>query len=84
MYGPPGTGKTFVTEHLARHLVAGVTGFVEVLQFHSAYAYEDFIHGIRPRVTPNWPADLRTSAGSFVDFLQPSAWVQRPVCPDRG
>lgn len=48
-YGPPGTGKTFVAEHLARHLIGGGDGFVEVLQFHPAYSYEDFMEGIRPQ-----------------------------------
>jgi GTPase subunit of restriction endonuclease len=48
LYGPPGTGKTYVAEHLARHLIGGGDGFIELVQFHPAYAYEDFIQGIRP------------------------------------
>jgi hypothetical protein len=48
-YGPPGVGKTFVAEQLAAHLVGGGDGFVEVVQFHAAYAYEDFVQGIRPQ-----------------------------------
>jgi 5-methylcytosine-specific restriction protein B len=49
LYGPPGTGKTFVAEKLAAHLIGGGDGFVELVQFHPAYAYEDFIQGIRPQ-----------------------------------
>jgi hypothetical protein len=48
-YGPPGTGKTFVAERLARHLIGGGDGFMETLQFHPAYSYEDFMEGIRPQ-----------------------------------
>lgn len=46
LYGPPGTGKTFVAQELARW----VTGLadpsadrVEMIQFHPAYSYEDFL-----------------------------------------
>jgi hypothetical protein len=45
-YGPPGTGKTFVAEKLAAHLVGGTDGIRELVQFHPAYSYEDFMQGI--------------------------------------
>lgn len=48
LYGPPGTGKTYLARLLAQHLVGGGDGFVELVQFHPSYAYEDFIQGIRP------------------------------------
>jgi hypothetical protein len=47
-YGPPGTGKTYLAEKLARHLIAGSNGMMELIQFHPAIAYEDFVQGIRP------------------------------------
>lgn len=51
LQGPPGTGKTF----LARQLAWAFTGSrssaqVELVQFHQAYSYEDFIQGFRPDV----------------------------------
>jgi len=49
LYGPPGTGKTFVAERLAWHIIGGGDGFWDLVQFHPAYAYEDFIQGIRPK-----------------------------------
>ncbi|GIK38545.1 MAG: hypothetical protein BroJett011_23780 [Chloroflexota bacterium] len=49
LYGPPGTGKTFLAEKLAKYLIGGGDGFVELVQFHPAYAYEDFMQGIRPQ-----------------------------------
>lgn len=48
-YGPPGTGKTYVAREFAKFL-AGSNERVKRVQFHPAYAYEDFIEGIRPRL----------------------------------
>ena len=55
LYGPPGTGKTFAAHKLAQYLLADHNdsndqgdGFIELVQFHPAYAYEDFVQGMRP------------------------------------
>ena len=70
IYGPPGTGKTFLAEHLARHLVSGGDGFVELVQFHPAYAYEDFIQGIRPQARPDGTLEYSVVPGRFLEFCK--------------
>ena len=73
LYGPPGTGKTFLAEHLAKHLIGGDNGFVDTVQFHPAYAYEDFIQGIRPRLHPNGGLEYRLEFGRFLEFCEEAA-----------
>jgi 5-methylcytosine-specific restriction protein B len=70
IYGPPGTGKTFVARHLARHLVGGGDGFVEVVQFHPAYAYEDFVQGIRPKPGADGGLDYPVVPGRLLEFCR--------------
>lgn len=77
-YGPPGTGKTFVAQRLARHLVSGGDGFVEMVQFHPAYAYEDFIQGIRP-ITAAGQLTYENQPGRFLDFCR-RAQLCRGTC----
>jgi 5-methylcytosine-specific restriction protein B len=68
IYGPPGTGKTFIAEHLAAHLMGGGNGFSELVQFHPAYAYEDFIQGIRPSATGESTLCYTMTPGRFLDL----------------
>lgn len=67
-YGPPGTGKTFLAESLAKHLVSNNYGFVETIQFHAAYAYEDFVQGIRPDTSENGSLAYPILPGRFLKF----------------
>ena len=71
IYGPPGTGKTFLAERLARHLVQESEGIVDLIQFHPAYAYEDF-HARDPatvqwRRTTGVPTGARPFPGVLSD-----------------
>lgn len=69
LYGPPGTGKTYVAERIARHLTSGSDGFVELLQLHPSYAYEDFIQGIRPN-TSDGALRYDLEPGRFLEFCE--------------
>ncbi len=77
-YGPPGTGKTFIARRLAEHLIGGGDGFWELVQFHPAYAYEDFIQGIRPRPTASGGLEYPVVRGRFLEFCQRAAQCKGP------
>jgi hypothetical protein len=79
LYGPPGTGKTFIAEKLAQHLVGGGDGFVDLVQFHPAYAYEDFIQGLRPQGRPEGGLDYPLVPGRFLEFCQ-KAQTRQDCC----
>ena len=69
LQGPPGTGKTYVAQRLARLLLSETHGFVDLVQFHPSYAYEDFMQGIRPKSNAgNLPFSLE--AGRFIQFCE--------------
>ncbi|NLG26681.1 MAG: AAA domain-containing protein, partial [Chloroflexi bacterium] len=68
LYGPPGTGKTYVAQLLARHLAGGTDGLVELVQFHPAYAYEDFVQGIRPQEAESGALRYPVVPGHFLEF----------------
>lgn len=67
-YGPPGTGKTFMAMKLARHLIGGSDGFTEIVQFHPAYSYEDFIQGIRVKTSEDGRLLYPMEPGRFLQF----------------
>ncbi|MEG3848012.1 AAA family ATPase [Microcoleus sp. herbarium19] len=67
LQGPPGTGKTFIAEKLAKHLIGCGDGFSDIIQFHPAYTYEDFIQGIRPQ-SQNDQLTYPIVPGRFIGF----------------
>lgn len=68
-HGPPGTGKTYTALALARHLAGASSATnVRLVQFHPAYAYEDFFEGIRPRLGAGQDGD--TGGGLAYDLVR--------------
>ncbi|MEM7593771.1 MAG: AAA family ATPase, partial [Cyanobacteria bacterium P01_A01_bin.83] len=72
-YGSPGTGKTFIAENIAQYLISGGDGFYELIQFHPAYSYEDFIQGIRPQTKDNGQLLYKLVPGRFLEFCNKAA-----------
>ena len=69
-YGPPGTGKTYVADKIASHLIGGTDGMKEIIQFHPAFSYEDFIEGIRPQSPDGGRLTYPIVPGRFLEFCE--------------
>ncbi|HEY9650503.1 MAG TPA: AAA family ATPase, partial [Coleofasciculaceae cyanobacterium] len=75
LYGSPGTGKTYIAEQIAKHLVGSGNGFKELVQFHPAYSYEDFIQGIRPQ-SQDGLLKYSLVPGRFLEFCKKAQHCQ--------
>lgn len=72
-YGPPGTGKTFISQRLAHVLTSDKlthSGFFEIVQFHPAYSYEDFVSGLRPYSDATGTLVFKRVPGLFLRFCE--------------
>ncbi|MCS4044564.1 MoxR-like ATPase [Salinibacter ruber] len=76
-YGPPGTGKTFLAKHLSR-MICGQGGEWDLVQFHPAYSYEDFMQGLRPETTEEGALSYRMKPGRFLDFCETAEETDSP------
>lgn len=64
--GPPGVGKTFLARLFAYTLVGAVDdNFVERIQFHQNYSYEDFVVGYKPSRN-----GFKLTKGRFYQFCE--------------
>lgn len=62
-YGPPGTGKTYLAQQIAAAVAP--QGNTTLVQFHPAYAYEDFFEGYRPFQDASGTVGFRLRPGPF-------------------
>lgn len=76
--GPPGTGKTWVAERIGRYLTEGRADAVYVVQFHPAYAYEDFVEGLRP-VPHRGQVVFEMVPGRLMEIASHAERVDHPV-----
>ncbi len=63
---------------MARHIVGGTDGFVECIQFHPAYAYEEFIQGIRPDTDEKGNLQFELKSGRFLEFCSRARQRKKP------
>ncbi len=67
LQGPPGVGKTFIARRIAWCLIRRKDSqFIEMVQFHQSYAYEDFFQGWRPTET----GGFKLRNGVFFEFCK--------------
>lgn len=81
LQGPPGTGKTYTAKDIAEYMIKGSissdkalqketledSGQFELIQFHPAYTYEDFVRGISAK-SNNGALEYTTENKIFARF----------------
>lgn len=89
-YGSPGTGKTFTARREAQLLFniwkaefdssnkLEFNNYIETIQFHPSYTYEDFMEGLRPKLK-NGLVQLVLQNGIFKDFCIKAGKWERDI-----
>lgn len=66
LQGAPGVGKTFLAKRFAYSLIGKKDDrYIEIVQFHQSYSYEDFIMGYKPV-----DEGFKLKTGSFYNFCK--------------
>jgi MoxR-like ATPase len=71
LQGPPGTGKTWLAERVAEQLAAASD--VKLVQFHPAYAYEDFVRGIVAKTSEQGSLEYQAENKTLAEFAKLAA-----------
>lgn len=67
--GSPGTGKTFIAQKFAKYLTSSQDGYVDLVQFHQSYTYEDFMRGLKPEIKDG-SLTYNYAEGRFIQFCE--------------
>ena len=67
--GSPGTGKTFIAQKFAKYLTSAQDGYVDLVQFHPSYTYEDFMRGLKPEIKDG-NLTYNYAEGRFIQFCE--------------
>ena len=67
--GSPGTGKTFIAQKFAKYLTSAQDGYVDLVQFHPSYTYEDFMRGLKPEIKDG-SLTYNYAEGRFIQFCE--------------
>lgn len=75
LQGPPGTGKTRLAVLIAQHILVEETdlliqGAYQVVQFHPAYSYEDFVRGIVAETDDNGNISYKVQNKILAEFAE--------------
>ena len=69
-YGSPGTSKTFLARKFSEYFTNNKQ-HVKIIQFHQSYSYEDFIEGIKPKISENGEAiGFTLQSGLFKNLVK--------------
>ena len=60
LYGPPGTGKTYIAQEFASRFLDSqkeqpFEHYYTLVTFHQSFAYEEFVEGLKPRLSETLP-----------------------------
>lgn len=61
LYGPPGTGKTYIAQEFASRFLNSQKEYLfdyyyTLVTFHQSFAYEEFVEGLKPRLSKALPS----------------------------